>query len=297
MTQSCSLCKKNRILQISHIFPKFIFNELKKCGSPIRKASEANIRRQDGDKAELLCKDCEEKFNISEKWFSENVFIPYLNNSNAKIIYNENLYYFAISLVWRLLVYKKKYYENCQFKDNIIDAEIEWRKYLLYKTKPKNYNKVHIILTDITENQTLPVENWNRYITRTIDSTLGYNSKICFMYVKFQKFIIIVEISGFKKNFLKNTKININKGIIKTPQIIQNSNIGEFIVQRAKDSTDLFKSKISKKQQDLIESKTMELGKDFLNSDLYRALKADYSNEINPKKFNLKLDDNFPENK
>jgi len=254
--------------------------------------SNPNKRVQDGLKTELLCKNCEQLFSKSEKWFSENIFKPYLDNSNYHFVYDSNLYYFLMSIAWRICVFKKSSMKNHKYESMINDAENEWHAYLSKNVIPKKYNRVHLFFTEIAENMILPVDNWNRYITRTIDTTIGYSDSICFLYYKFSKFLVFVEINGFKDDYFKNTLIDPYKGELIPPQVLKYSSISNFLVQRAKDSSDIFGKNISKKQTDSILSKMKTYDKKFLKSDLYKAMEADFNSISSSEYFNIDLDDN-----
>ncbi|MCC3648478.1 hypothetical protein JGK52_17595 [Cytobacillus oceanisediminis] len=61
----CALCRKDAILELSHIIPKFVYRSMKK-NSPtgnMRLMSEPNRKIQDGDKQNMLCGECEDFFN------------------------------------------------------------------------------------------------------------------------------------------------------------------------------------------------------------------------------------------
>ena len=102
MKGKCNLCGNERELQNSHVIPKFVYKWMGKTGGKFfRTPSNPNIRQQDGIKQRLLCHECEQLFSINEKWFSENVFYPYLNNNHNVIQYNQELARFIISVLWR----------------------------------------------------------------------------------------------------------------------------------------------------------------------------------------------------
>ena len=81
----------------------------------------------------MLSRKAEQLFSIREKWFSENVFHKYLNNRNAEIIYDENMFYFAISFLWRILVLELEQpdIEKFKFVKEMKETEEEWRQFLL----------------------------------------------------------------------------------------------------------------------------------------------------------------------
>lgn len=103
MKGSCALYDKESKLLDSHIYPKFIIKHTKKTGSSyLRNYEKPNKREQDGPKIKLLSFEAEQAFSKREKWFAENIFVPYLSRK-YKLQYDNNLYYFAISFLWRVI--------------------------------------------------------------------------------------------------------------------------------------------------------------------------------------------------
>ena len=104
MKGNCRLYKREDDLQKSHIFPKFVINYTKRTGSKyLRSYLEPNRRMQDGIKSYLLSREAEQEFAKRENWFAEKIFRPYLSGK-VKLEYTSDLYYFAISFLWRILI-------------------------------------------------------------------------------------------------------------------------------------------------------------------------------------------------
>jgi hypothetical protein len=101
---TCRLCGQSAELRDSHIIPKFVFDWMKETGGDyIRYSGSPNQRCQDGYKVELLCDACEQRFSKRERWFCEKVFVPYLKENEVVFQYDESLFYFLVSLLWRVL--------------------------------------------------------------------------------------------------------------------------------------------------------------------------------------------------
>ena len=112
----CRLFGDDCELRNSHIFPKFVIDYFKETGSRfLRTFKEPNRRQQDGLKRYFLSEKAEQRFSINEKWFAENIFKPYLKQQRIIFEYDEHLFYFAISLLWRILVLKLE--ENIKESD------------------------------------------------------------------------------------------------------------------------------------------------------------------------------------
>jgi len=102
----CALCKSNKSLKRSHIIPQFVFDRIKKnspTGFLRGGILDVNLRRQDGDKPEMLCNDCEQRLSQAEKEFAEEVFAPYHDSETTSFSYGSWLAYFISSVNWRTL--------------------------------------------------------------------------------------------------------------------------------------------------------------------------------------------------
>lgn len=99
----CALYDEETELLKSHIYPNFVIRYTKNTGSSyLRNFTEPEKRQQDGPKIPLLGFRAEQEFSQREKWFSETIFKPYLKGKYS-LKYNENLYFFTISFLWRII--------------------------------------------------------------------------------------------------------------------------------------------------------------------------------------------------
>lgn len=233
----CRLTKKERDLRNSHIYPKFVIEWMRKTGSKYqRRLTTPNKREQDGYKRYLLSEEAEQLFSTREKWFAENIFRRYHDDTSIQMKYNENLFYFAISMLWRILVLEIEHTTPKSFKflGTLIDAEEQWRNFLLNGVYPKNYDKIHLILTDKVAYHTMPSNSVELYLTRMMDGTIVFNEEYnyCSVYVKFSKFIFWGFLLVNDEDKMERTKINPIKGIIGAPQKPNSIQILSFIPQR-----------------------------------------------------------------
>jgi len=101
---TCALCKSDKLLKESHIIPKFVFDRIKE-NSPTGFLRGGllmpNKRVQDGDKANMLCQACEQRFSQAERAFAENIFKPYHEFGTTSFTYGPWLSYFISSVNWR----------------------------------------------------------------------------------------------------------------------------------------------------------------------------------------------------
>lgn len=284
MLGKCRLCSEIKELRESHVFPKFIFKWIKSTGGRfLRSPENPNIRFQDGLKQYFLCETCEAKFSSAEKYFSENIFNPYLEDGRCDDKYSARLFYFLISISWRILW---QYLESCkqnkfQFANLLIEAEEKWRMFLLHGNRPDPYNEVHLIFTDIVSGEEQPVENLNVYLTRAIDGTIVSNSTICALYSKFSRFISFASITPFDQSMWINTRVNIDGGFLKMPQTMNDGVLGEFILDRAR-FIGQSKGHLSDKQNKAIGEEIFKYPSKYIESDYGRAMLADQQAKINP---------------
>lgn len=202
-------------------------------------------------------------------------------------MYDESLFYFAVSLLWRVLVA----HAGCsdvdisKFKTVLQENEKAWRQYLICGTMPDQYNDLHIFMTEvgIKLRGVQPVAI-NNYMARAADCTIASNSQICFVYAKFARFIFFGSVTPNAVQLdhnLSRTRILPSGGLLTTPQIVSNPLIGEFLVDRAAS----IRSEISKadlSRDPIIEKNVKDKALSILQSDLGRVLEADTNIKIQP---------------
>lgn len=144
----CALTGEKCELQESHIYPKFVYKHLKQTGgSRFRVANNPNQALQDGLKKHLLGSWAELEFSKREKWFAENIFSPFINGqlANTKLIYTEDLYYFCISLLWRVLLLTKDNVIGEEERRKCDEALEEWRSFLNGGSLPNTYGNIYMM--------------------------------------------------------------------------------------------------------------------------------------------------------
>lgn len=126
-TGICALCKKEAVLEDSHIIPKFVFKYLIKDShnGRLRNPKEPNRPLQDGLKMKLLCGDCEDLFSTNETHFSRSIFHPFKENKlEYPVMYEGNwLNYFITSVHWRILNNSLETYRTQQNPKSILPQE------------------------------------------------------------------------------------------------------------------------------------------------------------------------------
>jgi len=266
----------------SHIYPKFVIKHTKKTGSQyLRKVVEPNKREQDGLKLYLLSFDAEQEFSLREKWFAENIFVPYLSGKHT-LKYDENLYYFAISFLWRILVTEFKTDDNLKNKwyfDQLKDVEKEWKNFLVNEKVPKTYHNVNLFFTDRVKSNTTDLKGVDFYFTRAMDGTIVDNQNHTFtiVYGKFNRFVFwsVIKSPDYSDQ-LYDVEINPKKGTFEIPQDLDYQPIISFMSNRIRE---IEKFPLpNQTQQDKIEKEIMKNPEKFWNSDIGQSLYNDKFN-------------------
>ena len=145
---TCALTLEECDLKESHIYPKFIFDYLlQKGGKRFRCLGNPTKVLQDGVKRHLLGGNAEQEFSKREKWFAEKLFIPFCNGqmNNSKLIYHDELYYFCVSLLWRVLYWVKDSIRGERLISKCNQAFEEWRIFLNGGNLPPNFNRIYLM--------------------------------------------------------------------------------------------------------------------------------------------------------
>lgn len=278
MTKKCALYDIESDLRESHLIPKFVFEYLKKTGGKyFRTYENPNQRMQDGPKVFLLSEKAEQDFSKRERWFANNVFYPYLGQQKTNLEYDENLAYFVVSVLWRILKDQLTHPEIANDKDlNFLnDVESEWRNFLSNFVYPVNYNDINFFLTDRIESHNTDGFNVNLYFTRIVDATIVSNEKRTHVavYVKFLRFVLWSVVKG-DPNDCQDVKINFLKGNLNTPQELSDDFIGNFFQNRIQEIDN--RPRASKEQQEIINQEVLKNEKTFWETEAAQAMLDDY---------------------
>lgn len=282
MKGRCKLYETEGEILKSHIFPKFVIEYMRNTGSKyLRNFSQPNRRIQDGPKKYLLSPKAEQEFSLREKWFAENIFYPYLQEKRMQFEYNENLYYFSISFLWRVLLIHidDKNIRKLPFFSTLREAEKEWKLFLREYKFPK-YNRFYIFFTDRIKSHNLNIEGVDFYMTRAMDATIVSNSDGSFVavYAKFLRFIFWGIVKDGDENKISDLKIDPIKGKIKVPQRLEDETISGFFVNRIVEIENLPKPSIN--QQSKIEDEILRDKNKFINSDAGQSIINDRRLEL-----------------
>lgn len=278
----CALYDRETDLMESHIYPSFVIKHTKRTGSKyLRRIVEPNKREQDGIKLHLLSFEAEQEFSLREKWFAEKIFVPYLGGQFT-LNYDENLYYFAISFLWRILVTEFRTDDNLKNKwyfQQLKDVELEWKLFLKTGKLPEQYHNANLFFTDRVVSNTTDLKGVDFYFTRVMDGTIVDNPDHTFiiMYGKFNRFVFwsVIKSPPYEDE-LYDVEIHPKKGTFEIPQGLDYSPIVSFMSNRIRE---IGKFPLpDQAQQDKIEKEIMRDPQKFWDSDIGRSL---YNDRIN----------------
>jgi hypothetical protein len=283
MHGECRLCLKLTELQHSHIIPKFVVKWLKDS-SPgyIRTNNDPNRRIQDGYKEYFLCRDCEQLFSKWEDVFFKRIFSPLHSTppSIASISYTPWFLKFAVSIAWRVLLYRINLGIPYLTDEQLIMAEQAkkvWRKFLLGGLQDLGEFTQHLLPLDVVQSNYIFNNSpfINRYILSTIDlDVVSWKPTPTVAYAKLGRLLFFGVIQDEHGNIFKGTKIQ-NKGILKQPTVYEVSSlILNHIGERA-NRTGAAASSMSLKQQSKIEQMVKDNIEKVETSEYLRGLKYD----------------------
>lgn len=259
--------------------PKFVIDYFKQTGSKfLRRFDSPNQRLQDGIKRNYLSHEGEQLFSEKEKWFAEKMFRPFLEKDQSTFQYNENLYYFLLSVLWRGLLHQLELPSiyNDPVLNILNEVQFDWREYLAGKKKTLTFPDVNLWLTDHIKSHDTGVEGLDYYFTRTIDFTIISDEKgdyIC-VYGKFLKFVFwstIRDVSNFDNSAVR---VKEEGGVINYPQQFQDSQFVETLVRRAKVISELPRPSQAQEQKIIDEVKKNPQG--FIDSEAGLAIMNDW---------------------
>jgi hypothetical protein len=275
----CKLYGTKEQLRKSHIFPRFAVDYLKRTGSQyLRRPVQPNKREQDGPKRYLLSDRAEQEFGKREKWFSENILTNYIDNNQREFHYDENLFYFTISFLWRILLVNIDHPSYKPFHSKILETEVEWRNFLKDYRYPINFDRVYIYFTDRVKFHNLKHEKVDSYMTRALDGTIFFNDNQTYIgvYGKFLRFVFYGLIRGGDESKLGDLKINPSKGKIIVPQDFKDEPLISLFQDRLMNLEKSYG--LSENQENKILNEILKDPNKFINSDGGQALHNDFTN-------------------
>ncbi|MBE9463653.1 hypothetical protein ACFP1I_12025 [Dyadobacter subterraneus] len=165
----CRLYEIKAEQKVSHIIPKFAYEHTKKTGSRfLRGFANPNIRMQDGPKKYLLCQEAETEFSKRETWFTNNIFYPYLAGDKKHLKYDNNLFYFTVSMLWRVLIDQIEDPNiQCEpYLARLKEVALDWQRFLRGEKELPANRKVYIYLTGRVAHHNIDSDEVDYYMTK-----------------------------------------------------------------------------------------------------------------------------------
>ncbi len=226
---SCRLCGHQPAIQNSHVIPAFVFRAIKGDSSTgfFRNPYNINRRVQDGDKTQLLCADCEQRFACAEQQFASDIFLPFHQNDRDDFSYGAWLHYFLTSLAWRTLVLELPGFQSDLASPNeavvqLGDSCETMRKYLMGESSLASCIQNHIVVwaAGHEASSQLAAAGPNVLIRRsafgyTVLTTVHGYSGVLHNLAGIMCFLII---NGHPRDNWIGTNVNASGGNIKQPQ-------------------------------------------------------------------------------
>jgi len=280
----CALCRNEAELRQSHIVPSFFGAYLKETSATgyLRGAIAPNLRIQDLSKEDLLCDACEGRFSVWEKKYKEEAFEKVQDDSFRELEYGSWLLLFLVSLSWRVLVCDRAGFlsDQPQFSE-IVETTLEnWRLFLLEKRSQPASEHHLFVFAGVPES--IPDglhEKILHYMLRSVDATVAFNKRTCFVYTKALRSLVISPIVPASPSGLINTRVHAGRGRLKSPQKIAMTGFGGLLDSRTAECFAVPLSEIQKKK---ISEAVLRDPKRALSSESYKVHKATTRLVANP---------------
>lgn len=224
-TKACRLCGSVGPLRESHIVSKFVVRHLTATSKTafLRTIERPNVRVQDAFKIPLLCEECEQRFSRWENSVAGSVFKPLRIDSNGPVAYGSDFSRFAVSVLWRVSVFRSDAFLNVspEFKRHLEAAEQGWRNFLLGKTTTPGIGPCHTVLLGTKLVFPLPVETtisrdrFQRYLDQTIDINLVSDGRReAYAYAKLSRLLLFGFLEPPSDNVYRPSRIGLRKGVL-----------------------------------------------------------------------------------
>jgi hypothetical protein len=286
MTSICRLCKQAGNLRESHLYPKFVLRWLTQTGGEyFRGTANPNLRLQDGIKERLLCGECEQRFSVREKWFAERMFKPYIEQRVMLFEYDSSLFYFAVSLLWRILERNLRNLHPMfsRFKAQIVDLEEQWRVFLLGGDIPLAASEMHVFITDVGPmHGEQPVEGFNLYMARTLDGEVIGGETDCIVFGKLPRFVFFGAVTPTMQTADDGTLVSSRGGKLRVPQKLSDTMLGDFLVDRVRVAREKIRKRMSEAQQVRVAKYARANLAKMNGKDLFNVLSADATATVKP---------------
>ncbi|MEW6682540.1 MAG: hypothetical protein AB1451_06405 [Nitrospirota bacterium] len=279
---TCAFCETAAPLCDSHIIPRFVYRwkiETSPTGR-FRSGIAPNVRLQDGQKANLLCAVCEERFSNWETQTANSLFYPYHADASMRVQYGPWLAKFVASVVWRVLLSFKHTGElkhlTAQQLELAEQALGRWRDFMADRVSDPGAFELHLLPVTLIANVQggdLP-SNMNRYLSRVIDTDVGSNSNSAFVYAKMGRLIVFGFVQMPHPEWWGGTRVDVLEGTIQPREYQLHKTIGQYLESRALRTAELQRA-LSPRQKQRIDDAFRSDPDRVAFSDMFQALRRD----------------------
>lgn len=155
MPDKCLLCEVGELEEKGHIIPKFVMRWLKKASkkNEFFLNNDPLLKVSDTPAFKIMCKACEDKISIFEKFFTDNYYKRYYRHQKVEQ-FKDEVFYFAISVAWRLIVSTARLKSTAQnaLAQSYTGMEQRARAYLLDTNKKPELDVYILSAEQILEN-------------------------------------------------------------------------------------------------------------------------------------------------
>lgn len=262
----CALCKKKRVLKLSHRIPKAVGAIIKKDSftKRFRSVHDPNTPVQDLDKKYMLCGECEQRFSGKETLFIQKVLRPFRNNRSTNFEYDSWLHYFIISLSWRTMyddVIDKVGFIGNGFSEKqyqkLVNVESLMRKYLLDKSHSVYNVENHLVFleenTEIVGHEGI---SYSEFCNATFGYVFGNKNKGSLYIFHVLAGILVITviqrdpIDNYKNTYVKNGKGKFTKGQRVQSDVVYSeviNYVSQQLAQAIEQLSEIEKQKLIKK--------------------------------------------------
>lgn len=290
------MCKQERVLQKSHVIPRFVRRGTKPSGAVedpryyMAEGGKFLNLEQDLPKKTWLCQECEQLLSHSEARFAEAVYHGiWTGRKGGGNSHVEHVHRFLVSMAWRTWQWhdehKEKPFSKISNKDRLIEAEEVWRRYLLGKRSDVGEFKQHILVQSgqVVDSFGRVVElngyYWNRGNGLDILGHGGSKETILMVYAKIPKLAMFGVVEAEVNRYLRGTLVDPSHGDIWLNQKASVPVVLTEYIKRQGDKSlrtldnvpEVVKDKTRERMETLIEQE----GDDYLKRDAVQSLVED----------------------
>lgn len=277
----CAFCGERRELKQSHIIPKFVFRWLKDTGGTgYLRQSEAPLRRvQDGLKIQLLCEECEKRFNVWETAFANKIFHPFHLDAKVSVPYSEWFAKFCASVSWRILEYYRQRGLLEKVDESIASAVHSaldtWRRFLAGELSNPGQHEQHMLPMPGIESSTVPSlsNNINRYMLRGVEMDFVVGGDSAMVAAKMGPFHLFGYVLRPKDRW-RGSRVAVASGCFGPTQYVLPMALMDYMNERASNSAQVV-SNLPEHQVSKIENEILKNPEKFRSTGLFEAMLMD----------------------